>query len=184
MLMNKTKKTILLVFTLGIMLVTIGLIIYLGPEAIIEKLGIENSYLFIFLFSILDGVSFLTAASFFSILVLMSAQLPILPLIIISAFGLTIGDTLYYTLGKNIKELGEESKYAQPVKKLKDWMNKFHPRWRFLFIFLYTSISPFPKDILCLTLGLTDYNFAKAMIPMLLGNGAFVGILLFTASLF
>lgn len=166
------------------MITTIGLIIYWGPEAIIEKLGIENSYLFIFLFSILDGVSFLTAASFFSILVLISAQLPILPLIAISAFGLTIGDSLYHTLGKNIKTLGEDSKYVEPVRKLKVWMDKFHPRWKFLFIFLYTAISPFPKDILCLTLGLTDYNFLKAMIPMLLGNATFVGILLYTATLF
>lgn len=182
--MDKRRRIALLVVTLVIMIASIILIIYFGPENIIKMLGIENTYLFIFFFAILDGVSFLSSASFFGILALLSSNLPAIPVIIVSSLGLTIGDIFYYLIGKNIKELGKDTKYDEKVVKVRSWFSKFPNRLKFIFIYLYTAISPFPKDVLCLALGITEYPILKVVVPMFLGNATFVAILIYVVTLF
>jgi len=44
-------------------------------------------------------------------------------------------------------------------------------------IFLYAVFSIFPNDILATALGLVRYDYAKAIIPLLIGNMTFYSIL-------
>lgn len=183
MIKGKTLKYVFLTLLLIVMVSFIVAILYYGPSDIVEMLGVQNTYLLLFIFAILDGVSFLTSASFFGSLILISKDIPIVPLVIVSSIGLTIGDLFYYLFGLNIKNLIQDGRVYGKVQKVKGWFDRFPDRLKFVFIYLYTAVSPFPKDILCITLGVVHYPAVRIIIPMFLGNATFIVILLYASNL-
>jgi membrane protein YqaA with SNARE-associated domain len=152
---------------------TVGILFVIhtiGPETIVTFLGVRNLYVSTFLFSVIAGVSFFTAGPFYlSIGALTAGGLDPYLLAAFSGVGLTLGDTLFYYLGATGRKLFMGKKlYA--LEKLRKILEGKSEKYVSLIIFVYTGMTPFPGDILSVTLAFLGYPFKKAIVPMLAGN--------------
>ncbi|MGV8161908.1 MAG: VTT domain-containing protein [Candidatus Nanoarchaeia archaeon] len=163
---NIIQFSILIAFliTWSILLLTIG------TTKIVEFIGISNTYFVLFIVGTLGGVSTITSSSFYTTLTTFAngGANPIY-LGIFGGIGITIGDTLFYYLGKK----GEESlpKNARKfTRKFSEWMMK-RPKWVIPIVtFVYSGLTPLPNDILAVSLGISRYKYKYIIIPLLLGN--------------
>lgn len=181
---NKLVKwgivTILLILIISIILFSI----FYSPQRLVEKIGVENSYLVILLFAIFGGVSAFTSATFYTIMATFyTGGLNFFWLIFLGAIGLTIGDSFFYYFGKKSHDLVNETKYKKKIIKLKKFLREIPPRWAYLFIVGYASITPFPKDILCIVLGILNFSYKKFLVLFLIGNFIFNLLFLYLFSI-
>jgi membrane protein DedA with SNARE-associated domain len=179
----RKRRVLFLSLIIILMLSLFFLLLYYGPQEIINEIGVGNSYIILFLFAIFGGVSALTATSFFATLgAFYFGGLNLFVLVFIGGIGLTIGDSFFYYVGRKSHELSRHTSYKNRVVKLKNKLEGMSPRLAFLFIFLYAAITPLPKDILCFVLGFGEHPYIKSMTPMFIGNMVFLLIFLFLVS--
>ncbi len=168
---------------LSFIIASIFVIVFYGPSQIVDYIGVNNSFLIIFLFAMFGGVSSFTSASFYTTLgaFYLGGLNPFI-LVLLGAIGLTIGDCFFYYLGLKGYHLGKRTKYEDKIGLIKKKFQNISTKWKFVFIFLYAGISLFPKDLLCFTLGLVKNPFWYSMIPMFLGNTLFNALFLLLIS--
>lgn len=181
---KRTKQIFFVSLTLLLLISIIVLIVSVGPETIVESIGVENAYLLLFLFAIFGGVSAFTAPSFYATLAgFFMAGLDPISIALIGALGLAIGDSIFYFMGLKGHELTKKTRYREEITRVQQKINKVPKKWATIFIFLYASLSIFPKDILCLAMGISKYPYIKFIIPMSLGNLFFIFIFLYLVSI-
>jgi hypothetical protein len=180
--MKKIKNIIIFSLIVLFIIFLMVFFIFISPEEIVRKIGVNNSYLFVFLVSFLAGFSAWT--SFSVILVLFTfvyGGINPFYLGIISGFGLIIGDIIMFILGSKGRS-SISGKWKKRLDKLaiffKGRFNKFLP----FLIYLYLSISPFPNDFLIIFLTIIKYPFKRLYIPLILGDLTYPLILTFLAS--
>lgn len=160
------------------------LILRLGTQRIVELIGTNNSYIILFIVGTTGGVSTLTSSSFYTTLstFAVGGLNPFL-LAVIGGLGISIGDTIFYLLGKK----GEESlpsKARKITKKFSHWIEN-RPAWLVPIVtFVYSGMTPFPNDILTVSLGLARYRYLYMIIPLILGNIFLTGLVAFVAASF
>lgn len=146
------------------------LLLTIGTTKIVNFIGISNSYFILFIVGTIGGVSTITSSSFYTTLTTFAngGANPLL-LGLAGGIGITIGDTIFYYLGKK----GEESlpKHARKfTSKFSEWMMK-RPKWIIPIVtFVYSGLTPLPNDILTVSLGISRYKYKYIIIPLLLGN--------------
>lgn len=142
----------------------------IGPERIVESIGVENSYIFAFIVATLGGVSTLTSSSYFlTIITLAGGGANPYILGVVAGTGITIGDSIFYYLGKNGREV-TSGKAKKWVEKFSKWLDK-RPKWNIpVIVFIYAAFTPLPNDILTVSLGLSSYPYKKMIIPLWIGN--------------
>lgn len=165
------KRLTLFIFLIIFLSSLIYYVLYTGPEQIVSNIGVENTYLILFLIAIFGGVSAFTSTSFYVLFVtfLAGGSNPII-LAVVGGIGLSIGDMLFYILGIKGREVMEHTKYEKYISKISKLIDKNSQFVVFLVIYLYISFSPFPKDILSVTLGILNYNVKRLFFAMILGN--------------
>ena len=153
------------------------LFFFFDVSSLIEKIGIKNGYLFVFLFALIGGVSSFTSASFYATVAFFaSGGLNPFLLALSAAPALAIGDYLFYFLGKEGR-LASDGNFKNLIEKIENWFRK-RPRKLFpLFIFIYGGLTPMPADILMFSLALVDYPFKRALPFILLGHITFLTLL-------
>lgn len=145
-------------------------LIFVDPQKVVISLGVNNSLALIFLIATMGGVSTLTSFSFYSTLITLAVG-GVNPFLlgIVGGIGITIGDSLFYYLGKS----GRRALYGKPkewAKHISTWLNS-KPKWVVpVFTFAYSGMTPFPNDILAVSLGLSGRRYRSIVIPLLLGN--------------
>lgn len=151
--------------------------------SLVHSIGVGNSYVLLFVTSIFGGVSSFTSGAFTGFLLgLGSTQLSFVLVSIIGGLGFTVGDSLFYGVGKGLEKYSRSitgnftARFAHWFLKSPDWV-------RFVAIFAYTAFTPLPGDILVFALAFARYPLRKALLPMLLGNIVYVGILYMTGGL-
>lgn len=158
-----------------------GILLYFySPQVLIEKIGVQNSYIVIGVVAVLGGVSSITGASFYTTLTTFAAggADPLL-LGLIGGIGVTFGDSFFYYLGLRGKDLlsGKPKKISQ---KMECWINK-KPSWVPQAIaFIYTALTPLPNDILMVSLAISKVSYKKIIFFVLIGN---IGSVIFFAYL-
>jgi hypothetical protein len=176
------KKIIIFSFVILSIISLMIFFIFVSPEDIVRKIGVKNSYLFVFLVSFLAGFSAWT--SFSVILILFTfvyGGINPFYLGIISGFGLMIGDIIMFFLGSKGRSSisGKWEKRLDKVAKFFEGkLKKFLP----FFIYLYLSISPFPNDFLIIFLTIIKYPFKKLYVPLILGDLTYPLIITLLAS--
>ena len=183
--MNKrTKNIIYIAFTIAFLILIISLLVMIEPETIVSTLGVNNSYLVLFIFAIFGGVSAFTSASFYATMVAFyQGNLNLFYLALVGAIGLAIGDSFFYYIGLKGHELTRKTSYKKKIEYLQKKIDRIPPKLTSLFIFIYAGMTVFPKDILCLAFGLSRYSYIKFIIPMSMGNLLFNFIVLYVVSL-
>ncbi|RDV39128.1 hypothetical protein DV096_00720 [Bradymonadaceae bacterium TMQ3] len=168
---ERTRKQVA-IFLVALLLV-VGwtfFFLYTEPEAVIEWMGVENSYLVGFLISVFGALGSVTPFSTYpAVYAMATTEVNLIILIPLVAVGLTVGDALFFYFGVT----------AQSVMPqwLENWMERV---WLWLqtkpelflqiFIFLYVGFSPFANNLLTAPLAMAGYRFRKIVVPLTLGN--------------
>lgn len=175
------KKHYKFILVLAFVLAWSLFVYFVGARTVVEYIGIENGYLLIFLIAIFGGVSSATAVSFYTAVITLAAG-GLNPFMIglIGGIGVTFGDSIFYYLGLKGKKVIKSS--SKTLNKITKWL-RTGPSWLIqIFIFVYSGFSPFPNDILTVSLGLTEFPYRRVIIPLLLGDIASTTIVAYLAS--
>ncbi len=142
----------------------------IGPETIVERIGVENGYIVAFIIATLGGVSTITSSSYFlTIITLAGGGVNPYILGIVAGTGITIGDSLFYYIGLRGREVAKDKGHKW-TGKFSRWLDK-RPRWLVpIIVFVYTAFTPLPNDILTISLGLSSYPYKYLIAPMWAGN--------------
>lgn len=180
---NKTKKYLGFFSFLLILVAGIIIISYIGPQKIVNELGVRNSFIGYFLISAVGGVSSLTSSSYYILTyALGAAGLSPLLLGIIGGIGVSIGDSLFYYIGNKGEDVAPQ-KISKRTEKISNIINK-KPNWVGTgAIYLYTGFTPLPNDILTVPLGFLKYPYKRLIIPLVLGNITATTIIAYLASI-
>jgi len=139
-------------------------------EKFVAEVGIKNTYLLVFLFSIIGGVSALTAASFYTaIFTLASTGISPYVIALVAAPGILIGDLVFWYLGLQGRALAYEA-FGNLLTRMADYLSTKSKWFVSVFAFVYTGLTPFPGDILMASLAILRFRFRDICIPVLLGN--------------
>ncbi|MCH8520142.1 MAG: VTT domain-containing protein [Nanoarchaeota archaeon] len=165
------RRVILFTFLIFFISTLIYYIIYTGPVQIVENIGVENTYLILFLVAVFGGVSVFTSTSFYILFLtfLAGGSNPIV-LAIVGGVGLSLGDMLFFILGMKGRDVIEHTRYEKYISKISKLIDKNSPYAVFALIYMYISFSPFPKDILSITLGILNYDIKRLFLAMIFGN--------------
>jgi len=150
------------------------LLFLIDPQTIVQKVGIKNSYLIIFFFAALGGVSTFTSTPFYATVLTFSAGGLNPVLISLSAVpGLVFGDYIFYFFGKKGKDVIRDYSRERFDKVVLSFKNK--PKWLVRFItYIYTGLTPLPGDLLMLALAFTGYRFRDMLVFIMLGHFTFM----------
>lgn len=143
------------------------------PAGVVRAIGLQNVYLFTFLFGIIGGVSAFTATSFYlTVFMLALGGANPLLLALFSAPGVLIGDMVFWYAGHEGRPLAEHT-FSKELHAFSERLRQM-PRWFVPIVaYLYTSITPLPGDFLMIALGLIDFPIRRVLLPILLGNFTF-----------
>ncbi|MBU2562568.1 MAG: hypothetical protein KKF68_02825 [Nanoarchaeota archaeon] len=183
-MIRKYYKNILFFLILILFLATLSFFLYfLGPEEIVNNLGIRNSYLLAFVVSFFGGFSTWSSISFIATLITLSAG-GINPIYLgfVAGIALAIGDLVILYIGSKGRELvvGKwEKKLNKFSKKIKtNWVGKIAP----LITYLYMGFTPLPNDFILVFLAFIEYPKKKLYLPIILGDLTFTLLVSILAS--
>jgi len=101
-------------------------------------------------------------------------------LIFLIAFGMTVGDSIGYLIGKT----GRGVFYSKPsrLQKKIDSLSSKHKLLPYIVLFFYAAFAPIPNEVLVIPMAFSGFRFRYMFISLLLGNIIFnviagVGIL-------
>ena len=168
---NTKKRNCTIFFTIVSLFILFNLIFFfVGPEKIVQFVGVENTYLLIFLIATIGGLSTFTGAFLFGSIATFAAggAVPIL-LGIFGGLGIFVSDSIFYFLAFYGKKAIPE-KWDSEIKKIEYWVEK-RPSWLVLFlIYIYIGFTPLPNDVLMIILAISGYTYKKIVITLLLGS--------------
>ncbi|AKB85234.1 VTT domain-containing protein [Methanococcoides methylutens] len=152
------------------------LLFYYPPAEIVEKLGVRNVYIFVFLLAMIGGVSTFTSTTFYTALITISiGGVNSVWIALFASIGLTFGDLVFYYLGTKGRQC-IKGRYEGNVLRLTNWMEKIDDRVTMLMIFLY-SLTPLPSDVIAVALAIVRFPFRKMIVPLFVGNFTLIVLL-------
>jgi hypothetical protein len=170
---KKFKKTKNIIIFLGVLFVLILInffIYFLGPEKIVDFIGVENTYFIVFAIATIGGLSTLTGTVLFSTIIAFVAG-GVNPFLLgtIGGMGIFISDTIFYTLALYGRKSAPQN-WEYRIEKIEKWMKKY-PSWLILtIVYIYISFTPLPNDILMIILVLGGYSYKKIATVLLMGS--------------
>lgn len=166
----KIKKRISITIIIIFFILWTIFVYYFSPEKIVEKIGIENSYLLAFTLALIGGISIFFPIPYYLFVFTLGAGgvNPIL-LGLSSAVGVIIGESTSYFLGYTGREITSE-KVKKQLDKFYKWCITRKPALLPIIFFLYGVFIPLPNDIITVSMGMAHYPYKKVMIPLGLGN--------------
>ncbi len=176
----KVKKHHLLAGAVLFIAIWAVALIFIPPEAIVEKIGVHNTYLVAFLLAAIGGLSTITGTSFFAaVATFANGGADTILLGLVGGLGIFLSDSVFFFLAHHgAKVLVEqESSLRQKVlgfiEKIPDWLLG-------IFVFAYVGFSPLPNDILMIALALAGVQYRRILLALLAGS---ITIVLITAVL-
>ncbi|WP_292464240.1 VTT domain-containing protein [Methanolobus sp.] len=151
-------------------------LVHYPPEEIVGHLGVNNTYLLVFLLAAIGGVSAFTSTSFYTALVTISlGGVEPVCIAVFASVGLTLGDIVFYVIGKKGKQC-VPSKYGKHLGRSLQLVKDAGDKKVALLIFAY-SLTPLPSDILAIGLALAGFPLKKMVPPLLIGNFVLILVL-------
>lgn len=122
---KKLKRYFIFAGILIFIIVWILILNSISPDSIVAKIGVGNSYLILFLISAIGGVSSISASSYYlAVTVFASGGLSPVFLGLVGGVGVTIGDSLFFYLGKKGQEISSKKKFMKKQANLEDGLVK------------------------------------------------------------
>ncbi|MCA9353743.1 hypothetical protein KC842_02620 [Candidatus Nomurabacteria bacterium] len=146
---------------------------------ILNFIGVSGIYGYIaaVIIALSGGVSVATTASFYAAIgILAVSGLDPLILALVTAPALIIGDYIFYYLARRGKEaiLEKNNKYVNKIKRFIGGKSQF-----FIgsFVYFYAGLTPFPSDILMVSLAVFEIRFRRIVLPLFLGHVTLVTLI-------
>lgn len=180
-MLAKLKKHYLLTGAILFIAVWAIILIFFSPEDIVEKIGVQNTYLVAFLLAAIGGLSTITGTSFFAaVATFASGGADPLLLGLIGGAGIFLSDSVFFFLaqqGVKVFNIDSQSPFRQKVigliGRVPDWLLG-------IFVFAYVGLSPLPNDILMIALALAKVRYRRIVLALIVGS---ITIVLITATL-
>ncbi len=185
MMKNTIKATSIIFIGIACIVVWSLLVINVGADVIVAFIGVKNGYIVLFFIALFGGMSSITGVSYAATIVTLAAGgLNPLLLGLASGLGISIGDTIYYFLGRQGRTATADTKLAYWGERFSTWLMKQQKRYVVLGIYCYTAFTPLPNDLLTLSVGYSRFPYLPAIIALVLGNFTLTTIIAtFTSSL-
>lgn len=155
----------------GLVLVAFNSIfLFVSPERVVEFVGVENTYLTVFLIAAVGGLNTFTSGVLYSAIIAFAAggATPWL-LGVAGGLGIAVGDILMFHLfryGYMSVSKSAHQRFERMQKYLDAW-----PGWaKYLGIYAYLGLSPFPNDILMFALAVLGFQFLRILPLIVLGG--------------
>lgn len=157
----------------GIVLVLalwIGLVFIISPEEIVSAIGVQNTYLVVFLLATIGGLSTVTGTSLFAALATFASggADPWL-LGLVGGLGIFISDSVFFLVAHHgaralpKKPNGIRDRLAHTFKRIPQWALAGG-------VYAYVGITPLPNDILMGALALARIPYRSIVVPLLAGS--------------
>lgn len=180
MIRTLKKHYILILAVLFIALWAVALV-FISPEELVEKIGVENTYLVAFLLAAIGGLSTITGTSFFAaVATFASGGADPALLGLIGGAGIFLSDSVFFFLAQQavkVFNIDSQSPFRQKVlgfiSRVPDWLIG-------IFVFAYVGLSPLPNDILMIALALAKVRYRRIVLALIAGS---ITIVLITATL-
>ena len=170
---NLTKTIIPVVLVLAAINL---LFLYSSPQELVELIGVENSYLVIFLIAAFGGLSSFTSGVLYGSLATFAAGGSIPWLLGISAgVGIAIGDSLLYFLFRyGLTGLGP--KWQERIERYRTRVDQIRRRWQALGLYGLLGFTPIPNDLVMFALAVLGFRY-RFIAPILLVSGITIATL-------
>lgn len=147
-----------------LILITLGWVVllrYIPPEEMVQKIGIQNTYLVAFIMAVICGFSSFTGSTFYiAIAALSHGGANFLLLGLAGGIGLCISDFVFYYVVVKGKHVIDKH-WAGLSEWMKKWVTK-SPEWATKgFVFLYSGFFPIPNDVMTVALAVAGMPFKK-----------------------
>ena len=141
-------------------------LLLIGPQSLVDSIGMKNVYIIVFTIASLGGMSSLTGATYINAIVVFAAGGANPWLIgLFGGLGIFISDSIFYllaTYGHKVVPL----KWRPTLKRIMDKMSVLSKRKVLIFTYIY-HILPLPSDLMMLALVLGGYSY-KTVAPVIL----------------
>ncbi|MBY0538776.1 VTT domain-containing protein [Patescibacteria group bacterium] len=145
---------------------------FIGPEALVDYIGVQNAYGLMFLVAALGGLSTFNSVPYLAVLfVLANTGVNPFWLGTVSALGVMCGDSFSYLLGRSGGAVIPDS-FTWVFTNIKQFAIE-HPKLYPSFCFVYGAICPLSNDFVTIASGIANISYKKVMIPLALGNIVF-----------
>lgn len=156
-----------------VLLITIGwgvFFYYFSPVTIVQKIGIQNSYLVAFIVSAICGFSSITSTTFY-VTIGALARGGANPFLVglFGGLGVCLSDFLFfYVISKGTPVIDKHwKKLVDFMKRIITWM----PNWMlYLVVFMYSAFFPTPNDLLLVALAFSGIPFKKIALYLFAGD--------------
>ena len=176
-------KNILLAGLIIVFLALLFIILFFwSPEELVDKLGVQNAYLILFIVSFFGGFSGWGSISFIATLITFATSgLNPIFLGITAGTSLAIGDLIMLFIGrKAVTKLDEKWD-----NRLRKFSKRFHKKTISLIpllTFFYIAFVPLPNDLMIAFLAIMKYPYKKVTLPIILGDYTFAILVAVLAS--
>ena len=146
---------------------------YYPVDQLVDKIGIQNTYLAAFLLAVVGGFSSITGTSLYAALIALAhGGMNPVALGLIGGVGLFISDSIFYFVAHRMRDV--------IAHVTSSWERLFRKMWRFTYImpnwlvfgviFLWSAFSPLPNDILLAVLALSSYSYRQFAVFLFAGD--------------
>lgn len=159
-----------LLLAVGLLLAFNLVFFFVSPEEIVSYVGVENTYLTLFLIASIGGVNTFTSGVLYASIATFAAggATPWL-LGIAGGLGIAVGDTIMFHLFKYGSASLSEAAQAK-FRRFRDTIEQW-PTWlQYVAIYGYLGFSPFPNDILMFALAVLRFRFLTILPLIVLGG--------------
>lgn len=173
MLRDLSKKTWATVLGVVVFIVFLNvLFFYVSPDEVVALVGVENTYLVVFLIATLGGLNSITGGVLYaSIATFAAGGASVFWLGIVGGIGITIGDLIMFTLLRTgVKALKDETSTIQQwVSWLRDKLRTVPDAVEYFLMYLILGFTPMPNDIMMLFMASAGYRY-RVVVPLLLAS--------------
>jgi len=158
--LNKHKG---LYSTLAILAAFSGLLFWYPPDVVVASIGVENSYVVVFLIAALGGLSSLTSGVFYASVATFSSGGAIPWLLgIVGGIGIAIGDSIIFgLLYYGSMDVHVSQKWQNHIDQARLYIDRY-PSWVvYAVLFIILGVSPLPNDIVMLALVALGFSYKK-----------------------
>lgn len=173
---NRSEKAVIVSFLLAVLAWSV-LLYFVKPVAIVNFIGVSNSYVAIFIIALLGGAStFATTTTYAAVITLALGGVNVFALSLVAGAGATLGDGLFFYFGLKGRRY-VYGRLEEIINRIALWLRQ-RSRWFLpLAVYLYSGFAPTPNGLMILTLALSGYQYKKIFLPNLLGNATFMLLL-------
>ncbi|HSM37527.1 MAG TPA: hypothetical protein VK837_14080 [Longimicrobiales bacterium] len=167
---RRRQALVALVFLIAFLIAWGVLLNRVGARGVVDLIGVRNGYLVVFLMASAGGLSAATSVPLYATLATFAAGgLEPLLLGLAAGTGLTVGDSLFFLVGLEGRR-ASSGRLEERLERLSAWFER-RPRWALrLAIYAYAGLTPFPNDIMMVTLAASGVRYRLILPSLIAGN--------------